>query len=146
MRRHCRERSHRYDRVTHEARFGLPDGLEAALLRVLRVCHAFAYVMFVLQVHCYACHRVSLSVDYVRQLDDLDVFFATACILLPLDFAETDWAVFNMGLLRRQRHDYRDTPIASRNGDRQLMKHGVYEGCHLRDKALGITLYEEAVW
>src|SRR2546428_13491421 len=62
-RRPRRECSHWYNRITHEARLCLPHGLEAALLGVLRVCHAFADFMFVLQVHRHACHKV-LLVEY----------------------------------------------------------------------------------
>src|SRR5947209_573841 len=58
---HRRKGSHWYNCITHEARFGLPHGLEAALLGILGVCHAFAYVVFVLQVYCHACHRMLLT-------------------------------------------------------------------------------------
>src|SRR5205814_1965525 len=116
-------------------------------------CSAYCAYAIPSRMSCLSCryiatHAIEFSFQRTMfpQFDDLNVVFATECILLLLDFAETDRPIFNMGLLRRQRHDHRDTPITSRNGDRPLVKHGIYEGSHLRDEALGITLYEKAEW
>src|SRR2546425_1236461 len=71
----------------------------------------------------------------------LDLHHRILCSLL--DFTEQNRPVFYESLMRRQRHDHRDTPIVSGDGNRCIMEHGVYEGSHLSHKALDIALYEE---
>src|SRR5260221_7139255 len=51
--------------------------------------------------------------------------------------------MFDERLTRRQRHDHRDTPIISCDGNRRILEHGIYECSHLRNKALSITFDEE---
>ncbi len=51
--RHRRERGHRHGRLADESALGLPDGLEAALLGELRVAHAVADRVLVLEVETY---------------------------------------------------------------------------------------------
>jgi hypothetical protein len=51
--------------------------------------------------------------------------------------------MLNKGLLGRQTHDNGNTPIVSSDGDGLIMEHGIHEGFHLRDIALGVALDEE---
>src|SRR2546430_6060194 len=54
--------------------------------------------------------------------------------------------MFDKRLMRRHRHNYRNAPIISSNGNRLIMKYGIYESCYLSNKALAITFDEEMEW
>ena len=57
-----RERGHRDGRLADEAALGLPDGLEAALLGELRVAHAVADRVLVLEVERYSVVELATAI------------------------------------------------------------------------------------
>src|SRR5579875_434430 len=62
------------------------------------------------------------------------------------NFAQTNRAVFGQRFFRRQSQDQGHAPIVASDGNRFIMKYGIYEGLYFRDITLRVAFNVEVEW